>query len=166
MKLPLYRKITLHTQLTKDQVRQVILENTTPRDNTILGVFNKQPSTKFKGFLYKDYFRIERVITYWNSFIPLISGQLNTLPNGTEVTLTFKPYAFVVVFIIIWTGILLFATAITFINGINHDTLTKEALIPIGMLIFGSILFTTLFNSEFDSAKEELIKILKSPEKD
>jgi len=70
------------------------------------------------------------------------------------------------VFIIIWTGILLFATAITFINGINHDTLTKEALIPIGMLIFGSILFTTLFNSEFDSAKEELIKILKSPEKD
>lgn len=162
MKLPFKRKIILHTHLTPQQSLDALSSNIFPAKPIPFVFGSEKYNTKFTGHITGNSFKVRPVIQYRNSFIPIITGQLTPLPNGTQIVITFTLIRLVFVFMCIWFAIMTIVGTTIAISSIAKGTLPREAFVPFGIDIFGLALFITLFNSEVNSAKEDLIAILKS----
>jgi len=162
MKLLPYRKIILHTSLTKDQCRETL------RNNMVLGSpdsfsHSNPHNVNLLGTTYGDTFKACRIIDYRNSFAPIVYGQFRTVSDGTKTIIKFRMRDFVLVITIIWlSGTLLasIAGAISVIS--NNEAISGANIIPAGMFIIGMLLINMGFDVEYAKAKAELIQIFKA----
>src|SRR2546426_4314632 len=75
-----YRKVSIRTGLSSQEVKR--------RLSPIVG-----PGKDFAGKFAADGFKIRRNKNNWgrDSYLPVIQGRFKPIPNGTEVTLSFRP---------------------------------------------------------------------------
>jgi hypothetical protein len=165
MKLPLYRKVVLHTCLTPAECIKKIQENTSPASN--FSFFKGDPKNCFfTGKVYPGGFVVRKVIDYSNSFVPLAHGTVKPLESGAEVAIVFKPHKVVTVFSVIWLAGMLLGTMAIAVACIYNGEFEKEALIlPAMMVVVCAVIFTA-FNAEFEGSKKLIADVLKSPEKE
>lgn len=162
MKLLPYRKIVLHTSLTKDQCRETLRNNMVVGSPDSFSLSNPH-NVNLVGTIFGNFFKVSLLINYRNSFAPQIYGQLSNTPDGTKIILKFRMHDFVVVISIIWlSGTLLasIAGAISVIS--NNEAISGANIIPAGMFIIGMLLINMGFDVEYAKAKAELIQIFKA----
>ena len=130
------------TLLTKDEVLEALSKNIEPRKSITL---LKKPSytKKYVGLLAENHFDISRAITYQNSFLPNIKGEISSTISGTRIKVTMKPHILVLTFSTLWIGgvfiACLFVTYQMITNGFEPGLLIVYFMLIAGftMLYFG-----------------------------
>jgi len=113
----------------------------------------------FQGEEVDGVFKFMRVITGRNSFLPIIVARLEAdSSGGSVITLRMRLHAFVVVFMIVWFGIL--ATVAIEMPPVRADA---NSWVPIGMLVFGTVMVLAGFYPEARKAENLLRTALQAP---
>lgn len=137
----------IRTDLTREEIQQRILD-----------------THEYESQASLDDFRMRRVISYQNSFLPQIEGiVLEENYNARSIDISMKLHTFVKVFMIIWfAGIILFAIPFILLPSIgdNNEPMGILNFIPIFGLIFGVLLYTIPFKIEAKRSKKDLLRIL------
>ncbi len=96
---------------------------------------------RFEGEVRDDGFHVRRIIGYRNSFLPVIDATVQTGARGSLITVTMRPFWFVLVFVAIWT---VGAVAILF----------SEAW-PAGLIMVAFLYLMTMGGFWFEASKQE-----------
>lgn len=127
----------------------------------------KDTDKPYQGRISGNRFSMMRVISYRNSFLPIIAGIASRANAGTRVDLVSQLPAVVKIFMSLWLGIMgigcLLVIGICIIR--SRETLDKgfspTILIPFAMFAFGFLLMKIAFNAEDRKAKDFLLKLLE-----
>jgi len=157
MNLLPYRKITVTTNLTKQEVLEKINANTGRAE-----LLSQSYGTLFSGTVNSESFKIRRNINYRNSFLPIVTDG-----NRTTLQLTFKPVEFVIAFMIVWLGgVSLASISMIFLLITSPETFSAPMLIPFAMLVSGIALFGGGFAAEYPKSKDTLLNLINTQEID
>lgn len=126
------------------------------------GIFGSGNHNPYEGSINGSSFKINRIIGYRNSFLPIINGVIEKDFNGTKIKVKMRLHTFVIVFMFIWfggvgIGCLAFLPMI-----FNSQDFESMVLIPFGMLIFGYALVTGGFKYESIKSKKYLAQLFEA----
>lgn len=153
--------IIYKTKLSKEQTIQKLTENVEAEKSFGFGANNYTYSKPYIGQVKGNSFEIKRAISYRNSFLPQIKGEVYTKFDGTKIKVNMKPHTFVLVFMTIWFGgFFIGCLATTF--ALFTQKFTPFFLIPFGMLLFGIALLYGAFKTESSTSKKDLANILEA----
>ena len=110
----------------------------------------------YEGTISHSGFQIHRIIHYRNSFLPIIRGEFESLPNETLVHITMRLNPAVKIFLIIWFSFWYSVAAPFFFYDV-----TFEAFFFVGMPIFILIVFWYAFWYEVNRSRRELTQIIQ-----
>ena len=121
---------------------------------------------KFYGEISNDNFKIWRIISYRNSFIPIIEGKITPTISGSSIAVTMRLHWFVALFMLFWLGGVS-TGVVTFLIAVMRGKMEPfpTLLIPLGMLVFGIAMTSGCFWWEVKKTKPALIELLKGPER-
>ncbi len=146
-------KFIIESKKSKKEIVQILLENTSEHKSLIF----RQYDEFFSGKILDDSFKIWRNISYQNSFLPVILGNLETTEDGCKIYIKTRMCIFVLVFLSIWfTGVIGACLIIPFCK-----FPMPYVFIPYIMLIFGILIVTIPNKIETKKAKEKLEELLK-----
>lgn len=161
-----FDRYTLITELSQSEVMQRLRENVEARRNISMMGYNvaDHSGKPYAGRVEGNHFEISRVITYKNSFLPVIKGDVNaSFPGKTEVMIRMSPGVFVLGFSAVWMLMVLVGCVV--VSGIMfYDGFNPMLLIPFGMLVFGSLLFTVPYKIEAKKSRVFLSDLLEEDE--
>lgn len=153
--------IIYKTKLSKDQVIQKLNENVEVDKSIGFGLFNLTYSKPYYGKINSYSFEIKRVISYNNSFLPQIKGEVYSDFYGTRIRVNMKLHSYVSVFMSIYfVGVLFGCIVVTF--ALFTQDFTPFFLIPFGMLLFGIALVYGAFKTESSTSKTDLKRIFEA----
>ena len=120
--------------------------------------FMKRSDTKeFEGSLKGNEFEIRRIISYRNSFLPVINGEIESYGNNSRITIRMRLHIFTIIFISIWISIVgLIFIGLVAAGNFSTETLGAGAM---GLFAYGLTMGGYLFESS--RAKEILLEITK-----
>ncbi len=129
-----------------------------PRRIRFFTMFSK--TKPYQGTVNMEYFNISRIIGYRNSFLPYITGRVEPLQTGSEITVIMTLHPFVMLFMAVWLGFtglmsLLLLPALLF-GWLN----AAPSVIPLIMLLFGYLLCTIPFRLEAIKSRKFLVRLL------
>ncbi len=155
-----YKKASIITNKSAHEVIGIIRNNTSER--VLFSLFRSYKSY-FEGEVTDNGFKINRVIRYRNSFLPIIIGTLDNTCGKTQINLKMRLHLFVIVFGLIWfSGSLIaligFAPNILFDKMSNNGVM--ESIFPLFFISFGYLLFTIPFIIESKIALNKLVKLV------
>ena len=148
-----FESLTITTSLTFSEVLRRLDEVvTTPKPFRITLPFGPPPVKPYEGIISCNTFKISRIITGRNSFIPIIKGNIHSQPFGCSIKITMNLHKIVMAFMILWlwtTGSIgmfaLFAWLV--------EPSVGPIFLPIlGMFVFGWLLCLIPFKIESKSA--------------
>lgn len=146
-------KYIINSRKTKAEIIQILKENTSEKRS----VFYREYDEFFNGKIFEDSFKIQRNISYRNSFLPVIIGSITEAENGSEITMKFRLNLFVTGFMTFWFSfVIIFCLIMPFIK---FDF--PICLVPYLMLAFGILLVTIPNRIETKKAIEKLEELLK-----
>ncbi|HET6227309.1 MAG TPA: hypothetical protein VFF27_13580 [Bacteroidia bacterium] len=124
-------------------------------------LFSK-PAKPFSGKMDKDQFTITRIVSYNQTFVPIISGNVLSKNNKTVVEVTMRLQSPVAAFIRFWiiAVVILCTASIVFLcyNGVYE----VRDLTPFLLLFVGSLAFFLPFKFEVTKAKKILAELLNA----
>ena len=164
MKFLPFENITYKSRLSQEEVLKKLNEiMDTETVSTVFGIFSKNSASKaFKGTIDGNSFQMTRVISYRNSFLPVITGVIEKDFGHSNIYVKMKPALFVIIFMSIWLGFV-GVMAIGFLASMtNSHKFEPTALVPIGMFIFGIALIVGGFKAESIPTKKRLAKIFEA----
>jgi len=98
-----FESLTITTSLTFSEVLRRLDEVVTPpKPFRITLPFGPPPVKPYEGTISGNTFRINRIITGRNSFIPIIKGDIHSQPFGCSIQLSMNLDLAVIVFMIVW----------------------------------------------------------------
>jgi hypothetical protein len=149
--MPYYRlriQSPLHPSAVEVRLRQLVKDRGRQFDPPA-------KSPQFTGEITSRSFRLVRVITYKNSFLPVIRGMFEADPDGgTSIRIRMTIPPFTVVFMVVWLGMVGAGAAAMSLNDLQSGSLTS--LFPLGMLLFGLCLPVAGFYPEARKAERLL----------
>lgn len=149
-----YENITYLSKLNIDQISERLNNVVEPvSSNFYSKTFKRISNFEYTGTVQFDSFKIVRIIQYRNSFLPLIKGVIESDFQGSIVKVKMRMHPFVLVFCIIWFGLLsigIFFMTLVLLTSAKFEPAT---LIPYGMFLFGYILVTAGFKYESKKSK-------------
>ena len=148
--------------MKRDEVLKQLLENVEPEKTIRLGLFKRDSTKPYEGYITRQTFEIKRVIGYRNSFLPRISGILEEDYDGTRIKVKMRLHVLVIVFLCIWCGFVGIACIAIFSNELSSPEFNPLALFPFGMLIFAYLLTMGGFKFESSSSKKDLQSIFEA----
>jgi hypothetical protein len=150
--------IIYKTKLSKEQTIQKLTENIETEKSFGFGAHNYTYSKPYIGRILGNSFEIKRAISYRNSFLPQIKGEIYSEFDGTKIKVNMKPHSLVLVFMTIWFGGV-FLACIGTTYALFTQKFTPFFFIPFGMLLFGIGLLFGAFKTESSTSKKDLLKI-------
>ena len=165
-KLLPFEKLVYHSTLTKEELLAHLQNEIEAVKSFGFGAINYSYSKPYIGKIYASRFEIKRVISYRNSFLPKINGEVQDDSNGCKIFVKMSLVEFVKVFMIIWLSGVAFAClaslySIIFKNGLNSDS-GLFMFIPFLMLIVGVVMIYFGFKLESKKSIKDLEEILKA----
>lgn len=164
-----YEKYTIHTRLSEEEVVKRLQSIIEYRNPFTLNIFKTASAYRsYEGKISEKTFKMSRIISYRNSFLPVIKGTVSTYLDKTEVAVSMQLVLFVKIFIIFWltaTGIVALGVSIVILTALfqlNFNKLSFALLIPIGMFFFGYLLTLLAFKGEAKKSREELDTLLEA----
>ncbi len=165
MKYLPFENITYQTKLETEEILNRINEIIEPKKTfRMTGIFGSSDHKPYEGSINGNTFNLTRIISYRNSFLPRIKGDIVKDFGRTKVNVKMRVNTFVIVFMFIWLGgvgigcLAVLASGFKF-GGQNFEPMT---LIPFGMLIFGYALVTGGFKYESLKSKKYLAELFEA----
>ena len=106
----------------------------------------------FIGRVAGSEFKCQRNIGYRNSFLPRITGRVESCPVGTRIDVKMYLHPATAVFMLIWLGGVAFAA----IGFFSRGEVAGKAFFPVAMFIFGVVLTLVGFYPEAIKARRLL----------
>ncbi|WP_343330601.1 hypothetical protein [Polaribacter staleyi] len=153
-------KIEIVTTLSMQEARKILSENIRPKKIFKFSFNQPQKKELFEGNFEQDNFKIQRIITERNSFLPQIKGQILPSINGTRLVADLKIHSSVIVFMLFWLTFVGFAFITGIIGVINQGINPLFLIVPLIMIGFGIGLINYGFNSQKEKSINDLKKIL------
>lgn len=151
-----FETIIIDTPLTKEETISNLRSNI-EREKTFC-LWNKSDTKAFEGQLTTNEFEIKRIISYRNSFLPIIKGRIETFGTGTRLTVNMRLHVAVMTFMAVWFGFV----GLFFIASLSSlEDRSDTSLFPLGMLLFGYPLTMGGYLFESYRTKEILTDITK-----
>ncbi|MDG1333923.1 MAG: hypothetical protein P8P74_16415 [Crocinitomicaceae bacterium] len=98
-----HENLKLETSLSKDELLKRLANNIEPRSASRNWFTGRSSSSKyFEGSLHENGFKINRIISYRNSFLPTIIGEIESLKFGTTLSLKLRLNAITLVIGAVW----------------------------------------------------------------
>ena len=162
MKLLPYEQYNLYTRLSPEEALQRLADNT-EQGGTKKPVGGKTVKP-FRGQLTNETFSISPVIGYRNSFLPVLNGTYFRENGMTRIRTRLQLNDMVLVFCIIWLGIVGLCGILLPISEIggalNGKRFDPMVFVPTGMFVFGYVLMIAAFKTESARSKKLLAKVL------
>lgn len=155
-------KITYKTRLNQDEIFKRLSEIVEPKKILRFGIFRNNSSKTYEGEFNTNSFEIQRIISYRNSFLPIINGTIEKEFDGMAIHMKMRLHVFVMIFLCIWCGVILLATIILLSQTFSNWDLGLFSLIPIGMLLFAYVLTMGAFKYESNKSKKELQNLFEA----
>lgn len=132
-----------------------------PKGFTFLSIFRQQSSDRyFTGYVDSHRFEIKPAFVGRDSFIPEISGTIETQLNGSLLKVKMRLSSFVFAFMFLWLGIAGLAGLWMVFTGFTKEPFTSDSLAPLLIFLFGYLLMMGCFNYHSWSAKNKSCEIL------
>ena len=152
MKLLPIEIITYQSKRTKEELL-VLLTNTIEPESKNLWRTNTNNSKPYKGKIDTNHFEIKRILSYRNSFQPIIKGKIIPDLSGTRIEIKMQLHTFAMVFMCIWMGIVAISCVAVIVALANGAPFHPAILIPFGMLFFGYAMTMGGFKYETKKSK-------------
>ena len=153
MKLLPFENIIYKTNLSESEVIKRLNDSIEPEKTLRVNLFGNKSTKDYEGCISKQQFKINRIISYRNSFLPRIKGTIQTDAQGTSIHVKMRLHLTVIIFLTIWCG----GVGAGFITFLSYSIVSNEFNpgIPgtIGMLIFAYTL--TMGGFKFESKKSK-----------
>jgi len=162
MKLLPYEKLVYTSDLAVPEIMHRLQLQTEPLQLIRINLFTKPSGKKFEGKVMKNSFKIQRIINYRNSFLPIINGKVESDILGSTINLVMQLNMFVKVFLIIWLSFAFIGlfSAISFSP--QKEVILPALAISLGIILFLYVLTTWAFRYEVKKAKlilEDLLEL-------
>jgi hypothetical protein len=140
-----------------EQAAQHLQQSVLPR--SIWFPFWSRRTNGFEGTVFGDRFSINRAIRYRNSFLPVLHGRF--LPNGAETLVDVRMimHPFVIVFLVVWYGILFRGVVILFAYGFPGKLFGEQLGLATLMILLSYLLIFVAFGFEAQKATRMLNEI-------
>jgi hypothetical protein len=165
-----FEDYVLASQLTVAEVYKYLAENIEPKRAFRFSVFSRTATKPYEGEISGNIFTISRIISYRNSFLPVITGNVSSLAGETQIHIKMKPVILVIIFMSFWLGVLglvcigMFLTGLLQFKEILRSGFSPMNLIPFGMFGFGWALIYFGFKAESKKSKAFLATLLNGRE--
>jgi len=153
-------KFTIHSSRNPDHVRETLLEVVDPRQ--ILPWDAKNSAKPYQGEIGDRAFQISRIISYRNSFLPLINGRITPEETGSKIEIFISLDPLVFIFMLVWLGMVGNMGILFLLATLGEGNFEPAALIPLGMFLFGFLLVFVGFKPEAAKAKKFLRELLEN----
>ncbi len=163
MKLLPFDNITLYSPYSPEEAISRLRAVVEPRRTFALFTTRQMP---YEGWIKGGEFEITRIIRYRNSFLPIITGNVQTIIGGTNINIQMKPNVFVLLFMAVWlggTGIGLISTLIPFLTGDQQADL-GAVLFTGGMFFVGYLMIMFGYKSEARKSKRFFLELFQARE--
>ena len=160
MKLIPQETYTIYTSISVPEIKEQMMKYVEPKK---MFRFFRGGSKYFEGDVSDSGFKLTRIISYRNSFLPIIKGSFEERASGLKVDVSMSMHPFVIAFMLFWfggVGIGFITMLFSFIK--SPTNFHPASLIPAGMLLFGWVLVSVGFWPEARKAKEKLNEILNN----
>jgi hypothetical protein len=114
----------------------------------------------YEGSISGKEFKINRIIHYRNSFLPVINGSVTPVIRGCRIHITMRMAWFVILFAFVWFIGALFGAIMIGYATIRDRENFFLAFIPFLLPALGYLLFTGGFKYESSKAKKFLRELL------
>lgn len=140
-----YEKFELRTALSQEEILKRMTVN-----------------TQYRGHASGDEFNVQRVISYRNSFLPKIKGEIQEDSRGANIQITMKLHTFAIVFMGFWLTFVLAACIFILTLIDTSEPFDIFQYIPFLMLLSGIIMTIVPFKKESAISKKDLLSILEA----
>lgn len=118
----------------------------------------------FEGSVSEEGFKINRIIRYRNSFLPVLQGQFFSHGHGVRIEVMMRLHVSVIVFCLVWIGFVGYMLWAFIRQWLEVGKYENAILGPIGMLVFLYLLVTISFGIEANKARKLLARICQAVE--
>lgn len=160
MKLFPSEKIELQTELSIQEVRNILKKNIRSNKGSTFRYKRAKDDKQFEGTFELDEFKIRRIIYDQNSFLPQIKGRIQSQENGTKLIAHLKVHKLSLLFLICWMAFIGFTFIMGIIGVINQKANPILLIFPLILIVFSIGLVHYGFNSERQNSISELKKII------
>jgi hypothetical protein len=160
MKLLPYENIEILSPLSPPEAQSALKREVKSLKLSGFGFASSEEHAYFDGFLENYQFKFNRKINYRNSFLPTISGSINSDLMGSRVVAKMRLAPVVSIFSIIWLGVSIFACIALSVKIFGTEDYDPKMLIPFGMPIIGYSIVMGGFHYEAKKAKLKLLELL------
>lgn len=151
--------LTFRTSLKEEEILRRLADNIEPEKVFRLGIFNRNETKSYEGYIMGSTFNIKRVISYSNSFLPRISGTIESDYGRTAIKVKMRLNILVIIFLCIWCGGVGIAAIVFLTEAFNKSEFNAASLGPLGMLLFAYALTMAAFKFESNKSKNDLMEI-------
>lgn len=149
MNLLPYHSETLVSALSKKEILGHLIRVT--REVNFLDSRTQQNSKiKFNGMIGQEGFRISKVINRGDTFLPLITGEVEATPRGSIIFMRYRLFPGAIFFLGFWSIILLAFTAfyIGVIGNISYG------LLCLGLAVFNYVIGIFFFHRQVKASRD------------
>lgn len=156
-------RFKMTTYLSPEEVIKKLSEVVEPTSSQIQIRPNKSDKP-YQGQIGEHSFKISRIIYSRNSFLPEIKGRIQPQGRGSQIEIEIKLDPFVIIFMYFWLSMVALGAFIFLGVALLEQKFEPEYLIPVGMLIFGSVLPRIAFLPEAKKSKQFLMELFQATE--
>ncbi|MCT7982521.1 hypothetical protein NG796_04365 [Laspinema sp. A4] len=156
------QRFTITTYLSPDDVEKKLIAVVDPPPQGIQFQW-KRSEKPYRGQLGEHSFKISRIISYRNSFLPQIEGRIQPHGKGSQIEIEMKLHPIVIIFMCVWLS-LVGQFALMFLVVLFKEEFEPAFLIPVGMFIFGLVLPLIGFLPEAKGSKQFLRELFQALE--
>jgi hypothetical protein len=123
---------------------------------------SSKPKKLFRGTIDNHSFAIQRVISYRNSMLPQLEGEVMAHPDvlGSFLMIKYRPTTIIVIFAVAWLGLTGMMTIGELMNGIRLEAFTSQMASTSGLFLAGLAFLIIPFWLEMRKARTVLKKLL------
>lgn len=158
MKLIPSEKIEMKTDLSIQEVRDILTNNIRPKKKIFLSFTREKEDKLFEGTFKNDEFKLQRIVIGKKSFAPQIIGKIQGDTEDTKLTMDMKLRFSTILFLIYAIGFVCFAFIMGLIGVLNQETNPILLIFPFVMLVF----IIGLVQYSFSNEKEKSIQVMKA----
>jgi hypothetical protein len=154
--------ITYKTKLKEDEIVKRLSDIIETEKIFRSGIFSRGSTKSYQGQIHGQTFKIQRIISYRNSFLPRINGVIERDSDGMAIKVKMKLHTFVIVFLSIWCGGVGLGCLAFLSQVFSNSEFIPATLISFGMLLFVYLLTMGCFKFESNKSKMDLQTIFEA----
>ncbi|MNK00370.1 hypothetical protein D3C87_181540 [compost metagenome] len=160
---------TIRTKLSEEEIignLKEITHNSGRRSKSSLfglgTAFVQKSGSRYEGTIESGSFKISRVISYRNSFLPVIKGSVSSFMNQREITISMRLNLFVKLFMSLWLIITCSISAFVLYQVYSGEKTMDGKLVPFIMAGSGYLGMMLGFKMESMRSKKELNQLFEA----